>query len=62
MFAYDSSIDTASQWTDTIAGRVRAVPVSAWGSPRDYGVDLYGYFGDDGAEPVNFRVQGSPDS
>ncbi|WP_124601052.1 hypothetical protein [Burkholderia sp. Bp8963] len=62
MFAYDSSINTASQSADTIAVRVRAVAVSAWVSPRDYGFDLYGYFGDDGAEPVNFQVQGRSDS
>lgn len=62
MPAYELTVNAARQWTNPISAGSRAAAVPASGSPRDYGVDLAGYCGDDVTEPVIFQVQRSRDS
>lgn len=62
MPACEPGVNAARQWMNPISAGFRSVAIPASGSPRDYGVDLAGYCGDDVTEPVNFQVQRSGDS
>ncbi|CAG9266768.1 hypothetical protein PUN4_520123 [Paraburkholderia unamae] len=58
MVTQDRNFNAAQQGANAITEGFRHAVVSAFASPRDYGVELSSHFGDGAVELVNFRVQG----